>query len=90
MKSKPTMSPAPKQIDESSYGGRFAGNLRRLRIKAGMTGKELAAAITEEGFDTQWRTCYGWESGERSPPMDALPAIAAALGVSIRTLFPPK
>jgi transcriptional regulator with XRE-family HTH domain len=84
------MSPAPKPIDESRYGGRFAANLRRLRIKAGLTGKQLSAAITAQGFQIEWRTLYGWEAGERTPPFDALPALAAALGVSIRSLFPIK
>ncbi len=84
------MSPAPKPIDEATYGGRFAANLQRLRIKAGLTGKDAAAAITSHGFATQWRTYYGWETGERTPPMNAMPAIASAMGVSIRSLFPTK
>lgn len=76
-------TPTPKP-----YAMQFAENLRRLRTKAKMTGKQAAAAVTDHGFEVNWRTYYGWELGERSPPMDALPSLAAAMGVSFRALFP--
>lgn len=76
-------TPTPKP-----YAMQFAENLRRLRTKAKMSGKQATEAITQQGFELKWRTYYSWELGERSPPMDALPAIAAAMGVSLRALFP--
>jgi hypothetical protein len=57
-----TMTPQ-KQVDESTYAGRFAANLQRLRTKANMTGKETAAAIEKNGFPIQWRTYYSWDPG---------------------------
>jgi transcriptional regulator with XRE-family HTH domain len=82
------MSPAPKPIDESTYSGRFAARLRMLREKTGMTGQEMADAITANGYETPLRTYYGWESRNRDAPLDSFPAIALALGVSIRSLLP--
>ncbi len=76
------MSPAQKPLDESTYSGRFAARLRMLREKTGMNGQEMADAITQSGFDTPMRTHYGWKSGRRDAPLNAFPAIAAALVAS--------
>jgi transcriptional regulator with XRE-family HTH domain len=77
-------------VDETKYSGRFAARMRKLREKTGMTGEQLAEAITNAGFYCQARTYYGWESAKRIPSIDSLPAIAEALGVTIRSLFPQK
>lgn len=82
--------PKPRAIDESTYAGRFAANLLRLRTKARLTGIQAADAISSHGYAIKWRTYFAWEQGEREPPLDALPAIARALRVSIRSLFPPE
>ncbi len=82
------MSPAKKPIDESTYAGRFAARLRALREKTGMTGQQMAEAVTQSGFEVKWRTYHHWECGQTEPPFDALPALAKALGKSIRTLMP--
>ena len=82
------MARPAKPIDESTYGGRSAARLRALREKTGMTGYQVAEAISNEGFQCGERTYYGWESGRADPPIDSLPFIAETLGVSIRTLFP--
>jgi transcriptional regulator with XRE-family HTH domain len=73
---------------DDRYAMRFAENLRRLRMKTKMTGKQAAAAVGEAGYPIAWRTYYGWEDGTRTPPLDALPAIAKTMGVTIKTLFP--
>ena len=78
----------PSTLDLNTYSGRFAANLLKLRTKSKMTGQQAAAAIEEHGYALKWRTYFSWELGEREPPLDALPAIAAAFGVSIRSLFP--
>lgn len=80
----------PKHIDTSTYSGRFAERLRTLREKAKLTTDQTAEAISKAGFTVATRTYYGWEGGTRQPPLDAFPAIANALGQSIRTLLPPE
>ena len=82
------MGRPPKPVDETTYAGRFAARLRTLREKAGMTGEEMANAITKAGFACPERTYYRWESGRHAPPLNAMPSIAAAMAVSVRTLFP--
>lgn len=72
----------------ASYAQRFAENLKRLRLRKKLTGKEAALAITQAGYRVSWRTAYDWESGQTTPPIEALPSISAAYGVAIRTLFP--
>lgn len=76
-----------KPIDTSDYAGRFAARLRTLREKTGMTGKEMATAITDAGFECAERTYYSWEAGA-APPLNAIPVIASQLGVAPRTIFP--
>lgn len=73
---------------EQTYGERFAANLKRLRLRKKLTGKQAAQAITEAGYQCEWRTFYDWEAGNTFPSVNALPAISKALGVSIRSLFP--
>lgn len=86
------MARPAKPIDESTYAGRFAARLRTLREKKGLTGEQMADAITqavsETGYRCQARAYYAWESSANEPPFKVLPAIAKALGVSIRSLFP--
>src|SRR5262249_11022954 len=56
--------------------GEFAGRLKELRAKAGLTQKELAdkARVT-------LRAVSHWEQGLRSPSWDAVQKLAAALEV---------
>ncbi len=83
------MSPAPKPPDLTTYSGRFAARLRTLREKTGMTGQEMAEAVTASGFDVAWRTYFNWENGRTQPPIDAFPSLAKALGLkTIRALLP--
>jgi len=78
------MNPRPrKAIDTSTYSGRFAERLRMLREKAGMTPMELAQ---KTGFPKN--THQRWETDTNSPPVNAYPILAKALGVSVRTLLP--
>ena len=77
-----------KPVDESTYAGRFAARLRKLRENAGLTGEEMADAITKAGYKCPKRTYYDWEACESQPPMNALPFIAQALQIQIRTIFP--
>ena len=84
MPKKRRMSPRPrKEIDTSTYSGRFAARLRELRDKTGMSADEFAAT---HGFPST--TVYDWEIGRRTPSLEKFPEIAKALGVSVRNLIP--
>lgn len=69
--------------DTSKYSGRIAARIRLLREKAGKSIDEFAVAVKRTTT-----TVYRWESGQREIEFDSLPAIAAALGVNVRLLFP--
>jgi len=72
-----------KEIDTSTYEGRFAERLKALREKAGLTVEELA-----ERSGIPDKTLYKWESGTNSPNIDRFPELAKTLGVEPRTLLP--
>jgi len=74
-----------KPVDTDTYEGRFAVRLRSLREKAGLTVEELAE---QSGIPT--RTLWNWESNTKIPGIDRLPKLAESLGISVRTLMPPK
>ena len=83
---KGNMSPARKELDTSTYSGRFAVRLRFLREKAGLSHEELAEKVGVKPI-----TVYTWELGTRAPNIADLPEIADALKLSgIRLLFPNK
>lgn len=82
------MNPAPKAPDESTYSGRFAARLRKLREKTGMTGQEMAKAIVAEGYKVTGTTYYRWEAGQSEPSFNVLPVLAKILGISPRSLMP--
>jgi transcriptional regulator with XRE-family HTH domain len=69
--------------DVEKYQGRFAARLRELRASKGIETKELAKRM-----NVTLKTAYSWEAGRSSPSFDYLPKLAAALGCSIRSLFP--
>jgi len=79
------MSARPrKEIDLSSYEGRFAARLKSLREKAKMTAQEAAArmGITE-------KTVFHWEAARSSPHVSEFPIIAKTYNLKkIKDLFP--
>ena len=77
-----SMSPARKEPDETTYSGRFAIRLRKLREEAGLSVIEVADAM-----NVTPTTIYDWESTKSQPSISQLPQIAGVLGVSIRTLM---
>ena len=79
------MARVQKKLDESTFLGRFAVRLRVLRENTGMDVYEIAEAY---GFART--SFYDWENGRRTPPLEKLPRIAAALGVSVRNLLPER
>ncbi len=75
-----------KEIDLTTYEGRFAARLKMLREKAKLTAQELADAVGV--ID---RTVYHWETGHSFPKPNQLPVIAESLKLkSVRLLFPEK
>jgi transcriptional regulator with XRE-family HTH domain len=76
-----------KPIDTSDYAGRFSARLRMLREKTGLSGTQIAEAITVAGFKCPERTYYSWEQGV-APPLNVLPTMASCLGVGVRAIFP--
>jgi len=76
--------PARKEPDKTTYSGRFAIRLRRLRDSAGLTCDQIANTL---GINLA--TYYRWESGENAPKPDMLPLISQALGLQMtREIFP--
>ncbi len=84
------MARPAKPIDESTYAGRFAARLRTLREKAGLTGEQMAQAITEAGYECTKATWHSWESSRTETPIRALPAMAKVLRRTPRSLLPEK
>jgi transcriptional regulator with XRE-family HTH domain len=60
----------------------FKENLRRLREQAGLTQTEMAKKA-----GVPFRSYQNWELGSREPRVQALSALAAALGVSMDKLI---
>ena len=78
------MSPRPRHtVDTSTYSGRFAERLRQLRDNAELTTRELA-----EKTGIPLSTIQSWDGGRKSPSIDNFPALAKALGVTVRNLMP--
>lgn len=57
--------------------------IRKLRIKAGLTQIQLAEQLGYKGLSI----VAMWESGERKVPSDKIPALASVLGCEIKDLF---
>ncbi len=72
-----------KEIDTSTYEGRFAARLKMLREKAGLSVDELA-----EKTGINRATIFRWEGGSISPPVSALPVLAKAIGIKTARLLP--
>ena len=71
-----------KAIDTTTLQGKIAAEIRRRREK-----KKLSVADAAAAAGVPEQTWYRWEQG-RSIPLDSLPAIARALGCTLRQLLP--
>jgi hypothetical protein len=83
----------PKPDNTSTFRGRFAANLRALRMGQFSTQAEFADALrrnppkTHRGkFDVS--TVCGWETLKRTPKIELFPFIAKTLDFSVRDLLP--
>ena len=83
---KSDMSPRRrKEVDVSTYEGRFAVRLKMLREKAGMSVEELA-----ESTGIKKSTLYYWESGDYSPNVEQIQLLAESLQTKPRLILPEK
>ena len=72
----------PKEPDTSTFVGQISSEIRRRREKKKLL---VVEAATAAGVPAP--TWYRWEQGN-GLPLDALPAIATALGCKPRDLLP--
>ena len=81
------MSARPrKEIDLSSYEGRFAARLKSLREKAKMTPEQVAEAL-----GVKPRIIYCYEDGTHAPKVGAYPTLAELFKLKkINSLLPEK
>jgi transcriptional regulator with XRE-family HTH domain len=84
------MSRKLREPDKSRYSGRLGARIRDLRLAKKWTQTELVNALAAKGIHTTVSVISGWEIGDRQPPWDDLPTLAAVLAVSPRGLLPPK
>ncbi len=84
------MSPARKEIDMSTYRGRWANRVRNLRLELGYTAAEVVERMEKFGYPVTLTSYYKWETNQREPDWDAMPALAKSLKVKIVDLFPKK
>ncbi len=84
------MAPAPKPIDDSTYSGRVAIRLRKLREGAGLSVEQVVEKLNNAGWSIGVQTYYGWENKRRSVDLDAVPFVAKVLKVKPRELLPEK
>jgi len=68
---KPVMPRPCKEVDVSTYSGRFAVRLKTLREKAGLTHEDVAEALGVTA-----NAIYRWESGLNFPSIPLFPQIA--------------
>lgn len=78
--------------DTSTYTGRLAARLRKLREQRGKSVDEMHTSLTSRriGLDISRKTYYAWEAGSHDIPTHALPALAKALGIGVRELMPDR
>ena len=81
------MSPrAKKEVDVSTYEGRFAVRLKKLREK-----KKVSIEALSEMTGIPQTTLYRWENGDRCPVNAQVLLVAEALEIKIsRLLEDPK
>lgn len=78
--------PAKKEIDLTTYRGRFAARLRELRGDKDVM--KIVASLKKSGHEIGRATYYNWESATTDPPLNVMPALAKALHCKLSQLFP--
>ncbi|MFH5806433.1 helix-turn-helix domain-containing protein [Alienimonas sp. DA493] len=86
----PRMGRPPKEPDLTTYAGRLGARLRGLREKRGWTVEEFRERLHEAGLSVRGGTVRSWERGDRTPPAETFPHLAATFGVAPGDLLPPE
>ena len=73
---------------KGAYSGRVAERLRAVRERKKKSISEVVDALAGQGYPISEKTLYAYEHGTRKVHLDLMPALAAALGVSVRSLWP--
>ncbi len=85
------MNPARREPDVSTYSGRVAQRLRKLRDRAGLSVQEVLERMERHGYHLSVQGYYKWENGRAKVDLDAVPALAKALRLkSLKDLFPAR
>lgn len=82
------MGRKPNDADRSTYRGRFAANLRSLRLAKFESQEDLSKAMARHGYRATTITISAWERGTRTPPIEAFPALAKSLHCDPGDLLP--
>ena len=79
-----------KAVDESTYSGRVAKRLVKLREAAGLSVEECVEKVNQAGYEMGCPAYRHWESSRTQINVDAIPAMAKALRVKPRELLPAR
>jgi transcriptional regulator with XRE-family HTH domain len=74
-----------KEVDTSTYEGRFAVRLKTLREKTGLSVLELS-----EQTGIPFQTLFSWESADRCPVNEQILLVAEALNIKVSRLVEDK
>ena len=77
-----------KTPDTSTYAGRLAERIRKLRERAGLSIGDAAKRITKAGYSISASGVYKWENGQAVIPATAFLSVASAYGCKPRNLIP--
>jgi transcriptional regulator with XRE-family HTH domain len=77
------MSRRRKEVDTSTYSGKFAVRVVELRVRAGISAAEMA-----EKLGASIVTYQRWERGENDFAFEVIPKLAKILEVSVSELMP--
>lgn len=84
------MTPKRVEVDTETYSGRIAKRMRRFRDKAKLGVPAVIESMAKAGWEIGEPAYRHWENNTRPPHVDALPAIAKALGVTLDDLLPKR
>jgi transcriptional regulator with XRE-family HTH domain len=72
-----------KEVDTSTYAGRFAVQIKAIREK-----RKLSIKDVSEQSGIPVTTIYEWEQGSASPTLERLPVIAQVFGMTVNKIMP--
>jgi len=82
------MAKKRKAVDTSTYSGRVAKRLVKLREEAGLSVEEVVASLNKTGYEIGDKAYRHWEANSRQVNWNAIPMICKALKVKPRDLIP--